>query len=89
VSDLRQQLLSARKDIETKAGIKFTKESLALADLISEFVAVKVLTSLPSQESLVAATRQGVETLAAAAKDASPSVGTSTGKPSDNLYFND
>ena len=40
--DVRQQLLAAKKDIEAKSGQAFSHESLALADLISAFVAIKV-----------------------------------------------
>jgi hypothetical protein len=40
--DTRQKLLAAKRDIEQKAKIKFSKESIALADLISEFIAIKV-----------------------------------------------
>lgn len=42
MSDIRQQLLAAKKDIETKSGQKFSAEYVALADLISAFVAIKV-----------------------------------------------
>lgn len=40
--DIRQQLKAAKLDIETKSGQKFSREYLALADLVSEFVAIKV-----------------------------------------------
>lgn len=42
MSDQRQKLLAAKKDIEQKSGIQFRSESVALADLISEFVAIKI-----------------------------------------------
>jgi hypothetical protein len=42
MSDVRQQLKAAKLDIETKSGQKFSREYLALADLVSEFVAIKV-----------------------------------------------
>lgn len=42
MSDVRQQLRAAKIDIESKSGQKFSKEYLALADLVSEFVAIKV-----------------------------------------------
>ena len=42
MADIRQQLLAAKKLIEEKSGQKFSYEYLALADLISEFVAIKV-----------------------------------------------
>lgn len=48
-SDIRQQLLAAKKDIEEKSGgFKFSFESLALADLTSEFVAIKVADKINS-----------------------------------------
>lgn len=42
MSDVRQSLLQAKKEIEAKSGKKFSTEYLALADLVSEFVAIKV-----------------------------------------------
>ncbi len=42
MSDLRQRLLAAKKDIEQKSGVQFRMESVALADLISEFVSIKI-----------------------------------------------
>lgn len=44
--ELRLKLLDVKKDIETKSGIKFNKESVALADMISGFVAIKVAKEL-------------------------------------------
>lgn len=41
MNDLRQKLLAAKDDIEKKSGQKFSKEYVALADLISEFVSIK------------------------------------------------
>jgi len=41
MSEVRQDLLKAKKEIEAKSGKKFSTEYLALADLISEFVAIK------------------------------------------------
>jgi len=40
--DLRQKLLAAKKDVEDKSGYKFKIDAIALADLISEFVSLKV-----------------------------------------------
>lgn len=48
MSDLRQQLLAAKKDIESKSGLQFSRESIALADLISAFVALKVADQAPA-----------------------------------------
>lgn len=42
MSDVRQKLLAAKKDIEVKSGQKFSAEYTALADLISAFVAIKI-----------------------------------------------
>lgn len=39
---IREKLSAAKKDIESKAKIKFSRESIALADLISEFITIKV-----------------------------------------------
>jgi hypothetical protein len=46
MSDLRQKLLEAKKDIETKSGQSFSHEYIALADLISAFVAIKLADSM-------------------------------------------
>lgn len=40
---VRQALASAKAEIEKMSGVKFSRESLALADLISQFVAIKAL----------------------------------------------
>lgn len=42
MSTVREKLSAAKKEIESKAKIKFARESIALADLISEFIAIKV-----------------------------------------------
>lgn len=47
----RQKLLEAKKEIESKSGIKFSRDTIALADLMSEFVAIKVLAQMPKQEA--------------------------------------
>lgn len=42
MSDLRQKLKAARDDIQQKSGVSISKENLVLADLMSEFVAIKI-----------------------------------------------
>lgn len=46
--ELRKLLRDAKNEIEQKAGYKFNKDSVALADLISEFVSIKVKEALSS-----------------------------------------
>jgi hypothetical protein len=77
--DIREQLKEAKARIETKAGIKFSKESLALADLVSEFVAIKVGAQAPNVEAIL--------TKAAEGQAKQSTVGQQIAKPADNLYF--
>ena len=74
--DIRKRLAAAKADIEKKAGIKFSKESLALADLISEFTTIK---------TGIQVTMESFKT--AIESKPSQSVGEQVGKPSDTLYF--
>jgi hypothetical protein len=71
MSDIRQQLLAAKKDIEAKSGQSFSHESLALADLISAFVAIKVADQL---QNLKPVTNEKPLT-------------QSVGKPSDDFLY--
>lgn len=42
MEDLRSKMLAAKNEIQDKAGVEFRRETVALADLISEFVAIKL-----------------------------------------------
>lgn len=42
MEDLRQKLSAAKNEIQQKAGVEFRRETIALADLISEFVVIKM-----------------------------------------------
>jgi len=53
MSDIRQDLLKAKKDIEAKSGKKISTEYLVLADLVSEFVAIKVAASMKAITPIV------------------------------------
>jgi len=74
MSDLRQQLLAAKKDIEAKSGQKFSPEYTALADLISAFVAIKVADQMSRFEPIKIS-------------DDRPQVSQPTGKPSDDYLY--
>lgn len=47
MDQVRQQLLQAKKDIEGKSGQSFSASSVALADLISAFVVIKMGSERP------------------------------------------
>lgn len=49
--EIRKELARVKEQVQKKAGIVFNKETIALADLISEFVSVKV-TKLKQENKL-------------------------------------
>jgi hypothetical protein len=76
MADLRKQLSEAKQDIEKRAGYKFNREYVALADLISEFVAIKV----GGQVGDIAAIKEEL-------KPSVHSIGQAVGKPSDDSLY--
>jgi hypothetical protein len=72
MSDIRPKLRAAKDDIESKSGQKFSREYLALADLVSEFVAIKVADQLANLKPVT---------------QAATTVSQPTGKPSDDFLY--